>query len=98
EKFSDYLEDVDKLVGIARAKNPGLPVYLLGHSAGGVIASSYVFEHQQDIAGLICESFAFYVGLPDAVSLLLKGISHLTPHLHVFALKNADFSRDPQAV
>src|SRR5437867_5447678 len=98
EKFSDYLEDVDKLVGIARAKNPGLPVYVLGHSAGGVIASSYVFEHQKDIAGLICESFAFDVGLPNAVSLLLKGISHLTPHLHVFALKNADFSRDPQAV
>src|SRR5439155_15622799 len=23
---------------------------------------------------------------------------HLTPHLHVFALNNADFSRDPQAV
>ena len=71
---------------------------MLGHSAGGVIASSYVFEHQDEIAGLICESFAFDVGLPDAVSLILKGISHLTPHLHVFALKNADFSRDPRAV
>ncbi|MGH9962275.1 MAG: serine aminopeptidase domain-containing protein, partial [Pyrinomonadaceae bacterium] len=44
------------------------------------------------------ESFAYDVGLPDAVSLILKGISHLTPHLHVFALKNADFSRDAQAV
>jgi acylglycerol lipase len=98
EKFSDYLEDVDKLVGIAKTRNPGLPVYVLGHSAGGVIATSYVFEHQNEIAGLICESFAFDVGLPDAVSLILKGISHLTPHLHVFALKNADFSRDPRAV
>jgi acylglycerol lipase len=98
EEFSDYLEDVDKLVTIAKARNPGLPVYVLGHSAGGVIASSYVFEHQDEIAGLICESFAFDVGLPNAVSLILKGISHLTPHLHVFALKNADFSRDPQAV
>src|SRR5262245_30097831 len=29
----------------------------------------------------------------------LRDILHnLTPHLHVFALKNADFSRDPQAV
>src|SRR4030095_16059865 len=42
EKFSDYLGDVDKLVGIARAENPGLPVYVLGHRAGGVIASSSV--------------------------------------------------------
>ena len=98
EEFSDYLGDVDKLVEMARSQNPGLPVFVLGHSAGGVIATSYVFEHQTEIAGLICESFAYDVGLPDAVSFILKGISHLTPHLHVFSLKNADFSRDAQAV
>ena len=98
EKFSDYLGDVNKLVDIAKLENPALPVYVLGHSAGGVIASSYVFEHQDEISGLICESFAFDVGLPDLVALALKGVSHLTPHLHVFALNNADFSRDPQAV
>src|SRR6187455_710970 len=51
ENFSDYLGDVDKLVRIARSENPGLPVYVLGHSVGGVIASSYVFEHQPAIAG-----------------------------------------------
>ena len=98
ENFEDYLGDVDKLVGIARSENPGIPVYVLGHSAGGVIATSYVFEHQSEIAGLICESFAYDVGLPDAVSFILKGLSHLTPHLHVYALKNEIFSRDPKAV
>jgi len=98
EEFSDFLTDVHSLVEIARAQDPGLPVYILGHSAGGVIASSYVFEHQDDIAGLICESFAFDVGLPHLVQLALQGLSHLAPHLHVFTLNNADFSRDPAAV
>ena len=98
EQFSDYLGDVDKLVEIARAENPGVPVYVLGHSAGGVIASSYVFEHQDKIAGLICESFALDVGLPDAAALLIKGISHIAPHLHLYTLKNEIFSRDPKAV
>jgi len=98
EKFSDYLADVDGLVAIARQENPGLPIYVLGHSAGGVVASSYVFEHQDAIAGLICESFALDVGLPDAAGLLIKGISHILPHLHIFTLKNEIFSRDPQAV
>ncbi|MEQ1763585.1 MAG: lysophospholipase [Pyrinomonadaceae bacterium] len=98
EEFSDYLTDVNKLVDIARGENPGLPIYVLGHSAGGVIASSYVFEHQDEIAGLVCESFAFDVGLPHLVQLALQGLSHLTPHLHVFSLNNADFSRDPAAV
>ena len=98
ENFSDHLGDVDKLVNIARSENPRLPVYVLGHSAGGVIATSYVFEHQDEIAGLICESFAYDVGLPGVASLLLKGISHITPHLHVYTLKNEVFSRDPEVV
>src|SRR5215470_15885775 len=57
EDFNDYLSDVDELVDTARSENPGLPIYVLGHSAGGVIASSYVYEHQDEIAGLVCESF-----------------------------------------
>jgi len=98
EKFSDYLADVDTLVSQARSENPGLPVYVLGHSAGGVIAASYVFEHQKEIAGLVCISFAFDVGLPHLVQLALEGVSHLAPHVHVYALNNKDFSRDPKAV
>lgn len=98
EKFSDWLEDVDKLVEIARSENPGVPVYVLGHSVGGVIASSYVFEHQREIAGLVCESFAFDVGLPHLVQLALEGTSYLVPHLPVYSLKNEIFSRDPDVV
>lgn len=98
EKFSDWLGDVDKLVDIARSENPGVPVYVLGHSVGGVIASSYVFEHQQEIAGLICESFALDVGLPQLVQLALEGASYLVPHLPVYSLKNEIFSRNPDVV
>lgn len=98
EKFADYLGDIDELVHLAKAEHPDLPVFVLGHSAGGVISSSYVFEHQDEIAGLVCESFAFDVGLPKAVSAALKGVSRIAPHVHVFALKNKDFSRDPAAV
>lgn len=94
EEFSDYLGDVHKLVEIARAEEPEAPIFVLGHSAGGVIATSYVFEHQADIAGLVCESFAFDVGLPHLVQLALQGVGYLAPHLHVFSLNNADFSRD----
>lgn len=98
EKFQDYLDDVDTLVETARGENPGLPVYVLGHSAGGVVASSYVFDHQDRIAGLICESFAFDVGLPHLVQLAIEGVSSLAPHVHLFKLKNEDFTRDPEAL
>jgi alpha-beta hydrolase superfamily lysophospholipase len=98
EKFSDFTDNLDTLVNIARSENPGLPVYLLGHSVGGVISATYVFEHQSEISGLICESWAYDVGLPHLVQLALEGASKLIPHLPLYALKNEIFSRDPKVV
>jgi alpha-beta hydrolase superfamily lysophospholipase len=98
ESIDDYLADVDALVTLAQAREPGLPVFLLGHSAGGVISSVYTLEHQARLAGLICESFAFQVAAPDFALAIVKGLSHIAPHLHVLRLKNEEFSRDPAVV
>lgn len=98
EKFADYLSDVDTLVKMAKSREPGLPVFVLGHSAGGVISSVYALEHQAEIAGLICESFAFQVPAPDFALAVIKGLSHIAPHAHVLKLPNEGFSRDPEVV
>ncbi len=97
-KFQEYIGDVHAMIKIAKSREPGLPVFLLGHSAGGVIASSYALDHQSELAGLICESFAFRVYAPEFALSLLKGLAHLTPHLHVLRLPIKDFSRDPKVV
>jgi alpha-beta hydrolase superfamily lysophospholipase len=98
EKIQDYLDDVSALVKLARTREPGLPVFLLGHSAGGVVSCVYTLEHQAELAGLICESFAFQVAAPDALIPLVKLAGRLAPHLPVLKLANRDFSRDPRAV
>jgi acylglycerol lipase len=98
EKFADYVSDVATFVTLVKSQNPGLRVVLLGHSAGGVISCIYTLEHQAELAGLICESFAFQVPAPDFALPILKGLSHVAPHAHVLRLKNEDFSRDPKVV
>jgi len=98
ESFEDYVDDLRRLIHHATAREPGLPVFLLGHSAGGITSCLYALEHQAGLAGLICEDFAFEVPAPDLALSVLKGISHLTPHAHALALRNEDFSRDPQIV
>jgi acylglycerol lipase len=98
QSFDDYVSDVGALAVLAKSRATGLPIYLLGHSAGGVVACLYAVEHQVELAGLICESFAFRVPAPDFALAALKGLSHIAPHAHVLHLKNEDFSRDPDVV
>ncbi len=98
ETFDDYVSDVAAVAALAKTREPGLPTYVLGHSAGGVVSCLYALAHQADLAGLICESFAFRVPAPEFALAVLKGLSHLAPHAHVLRLKNEDFSRDPAIV
>jgi alpha-beta hydrolase superfamily lysophospholipase len=98
EAFADYAGDVAMLVALAKSREPGLPVFLLGHSAGGVVCCLYALEHQSELSGLICESFAYQLPAPDFALAVLKGLSHIAPHAHVLKLKNEDFSRDPEVV
>ncbi len=79
ESFDDYVADVRDFVSLVKAREPGLPVYMLGHSAGGVVSCLYALEYQSGLAGLICESFAFQVPAPDFALSILKGLSHVSP-------------------
>jgi alpha-beta hydrolase superfamily lysophospholipase len=98
EKFADYEDDLATFVSMAKAENPGLPVFLLGHSAGGVIACNFTLDHQSEINGLICEDFAYQIPAPDFALAVIKGLSYVAPHFHALKLKNELFSRDPAAV
>ncbi|MGJ4995772.1 lysophospholipase [Bradyrhizobium sp. HKCCYLS3077] len=98
ETFSDYVSDVRTVVSLAKVREPALPVFLLGHSAGGVVSCLFALDYQSELAGLICESFAFRVPAPQFALAVLKGLSHVAPHAHVLKLNNEDFSRDLRVV
>jgi acylglycerol lipase len=95
---AEFLSDLDQFIDIVRQREPGVPVFLLGHSAGGVMGALYCLDHQDKLAGFICESYAFGVYAPELAVAALKGLSHIAPHLHVLDLKNELFSRDPAVV
>lgn len=98
EKFADYVNDVSAVVKLAKSREPGLPTFLLGHSAGGVVACVYTLDNPSELTGLISESFAHEVPAPDFALTVFKGLSHVAPHAHIFRLKNEIFSRDPEVV
>lgn len=98
EDIADYVHDLGGAIAIAKSRHPGLKAFLLGHSAGGVTGATYALDNQGELAGFICESFAFQVPAPGFLITAIKGLARIAPHLGVLKLKNEDFSRDPAAV
>jgi acylglycerol lipase len=98
DDIAEYTGDLSTLIQIAKSRDHGLSVFLLGHSAGGVVSCSYALDNQKELAGLICESFAFKVPAPDFVLAIIKGLSAIAPKLPVLKLKNEDFTRDKSAL
>jgi acylglycerol lipase len=98
EAFEDYVRDVEAVMAVVKSREPGLPILLLGHSAGGVVACLYTLDHQAELTGLICESFAHELPAPDFALAVFKGLSHVAPHAHILHLPNERFSRDPKVV
>ncbi len=96
--IKEYVGDVDLAVQLAKSREPGLPIFMLGHSAGGVVACTYALDRPNELAGLICESFAFKVPAPDFALNTIQWLSSFAPRLKVLKLKNEDFSRDKAAV
>lgn len=98
DHIDDYVSDIGHLVDLVHARQPGVPVFLLGHSSGGVVACLYALEHPGKLAGLIAKSFAFELYAPEFALAVLEGLSHVAPHKQILALDHAHFSRDPDAL
>lgn len=92
--FNEVLSDIDTLIGIAASKYPVIPVFLFGHSAGGVFSAAYAVKNQHKLQGLILESFALKIPAPAPALAAIKFLARFIPHVRLVKLNNEDFSRD----
>lgn len=53
EDFEDVVSDLHAVARLARAAHPGLPVVVIGHSMGGLIAARYAQRHGDQLAALV---------------------------------------------
>lgn len=54
------VEDLHRLVALARAEHPDLPLMLLGHSLGSLFSQAFVFDHSRAIDGLVLSGTAAF--------------------------------------
>ena len=94
-----YMQDIDLLLEHVRARYPGLPMFLYGHSLGAILALNYGLRRKPDLKGVIATSPALHSELENqpvkvamarilgtvAPSVLLNG-----------GLQTSHLSHDPQ--
>lgn len=103
DDFNDYLVKVDEWLKFIKNNWPDLPLFLFGHSMGGLIALRYIEELKEKdlIKGAIVTSPAVSIGvdIPKWQLLIAEVLKKLWP---TFRLKSSirahHVSRDPMVV
>jgi lysophospholipase len=99
ERVELAVADLDQLVVLARTATPDVPVFLLGHSLGGMIALRYAAVHQDRLSGLILSgSLAALEPVPAALRLIGQLLSAIAPRTPLIAIDPSLVSRDPAVV
>ena len=53
ERFQDFLDALHIFLGRVRDWQPETPIFLVGHSLGGLISAAYLIDHPDEPAGAV---------------------------------------------
>jgi len=100
ERFDDYTNTLKVYFDMIQRWQPGKPIFLVGHSMGGLISAVYLLDHQAELAGAVLSGAA--VKIPNHVTpamlLVNKILSALIPKFGLLPLDAVGVSRDPLVV
>jgi alpha-beta hydrolase superfamily lysophospholipase len=94
------METIKTYYEMIRTWYPELPVYIIGHSMGGLIAATYLLDHQQEFAGAVLSGPSHKV--PSHISpvtvALGRILSKILPKFGIVKIIADGISRDPAVV
>jgi alpha-beta hydrolase superfamily lysophospholipase len=100
DRFEDFMHTISIFVELIQDHNPDTPIFLVGHSMGGLISAAYLLDHQEDFSGAIFSGGM--VSIPDFVSAATvtigKILSVLVPKLGLVRLVPELICTDPKVV
>ena len=99
DSMDELVADVHLEVTEAKKRNPGLPLFVFGHSLGGLISTTYAVKHGDELAGLVLSGPALKLlpGVSGGDKAGARLFSTLIPGLKVQALDDTTFVREAAA-
>lgn len=70
--YERFIDDAMQMVGLARAQNPGLPVFLMGLSMGGHLALRSAYRAGRAVAGAVALSPGFKLRVSPPWPMVMK--------------------------
>jgi len=101
DNWSQYRDDVQAFLEQVSTRDPGLPIFIYGHSLGALIVAEYVLYRPEGLAGMIASGIPLRpVGVAKLpVVLLAKALSRIWPTFSIsLGVDGARLSRDPERV
>ena len=100
ERFGDYTHTLKTYFDMVRRWQPGKPIFLLGHSMGGLIGAVYLLDYQAELTGAVLSGPAVKVHRTVSSTDIFVGkvMSVLMPKLGVIGLEAEGVSRDAAVV
>ena len=98
--FDEYVEDLATFVGRVREREAGKPMFLLGHSMGGAVASLFVLLRKPELEGLILSAPALEPtkNVSPVLILLSRVISRFFPRAPVTKVDIKALSHLPEVI
>jgi acylglycerol lipase len=97
--FDDYVADLAAVIDTVRQEWPAVPLFLLGHSMGGLIALAYAVDDGSTLRGLVVSAPAACAGDVSPVRVAVgRLVARIAPDARVLKLPLERISRDPRVV
>ena len=100
KRFHDYTKTLKRYFDMIRDWQPEKPIFMIGHSMGGLISAAYLLEHQDELSGVVLSGPGVKVpdNISQAIIFVAKLLSIVMPKAGLTQLAAEDVSRDPAVV
>lgn len=96
EKFDYFVQDTCSFLQIVAQQRPDVPVFLVGHSMGGLVAALVAFRCQDKLRGLVLSapSLKRSIAAPEPLKTVVRMLSAVAPKVGVHTIDSSLLSRD----